>query len=122
MEFAFRFSALGSGSVYAHFMAINVMTTLRPDWLKDFVLTAIEANRSAFVATGSRCGKMNISWGEWDQYSSIMLRSSLIFSISSFPLGRETGIEKSESRICSLYPFVFPVTFEIACTFTIYDR
>ena len=78
------------------------MTTLRQAWLKDFVFTVIEANRSAFVATGNLCGQQNISWGEWDQYSSIMLRSSLIFSINSFPLGRETGIEKSESRICSL--------------------
>ncbi len=75
------------------------ITTLRHEHVKDFEFNAIEANRLTFVATDNLCGELKISWGEWDQYSSIMLRSSLIFSISSFPLGRETGIEKSESRI-----------------------
>ena len=78
------------------------MTTLRHAPSKDFDFETIEANRSCFVAACSVCGELNISWGEQDQYSSIIFRSSLIFSISSFPFGRETGMEKSESRICSL--------------------
>lgn len=67
--------------------------------LKDSGIQVIEANGFVFGVINNACGERDITCGERNQYNSIIFRNWLIFSISSFPFGRDTGIEKSESRI-----------------------